>query len=87
MLPDETVIQAKSITLSERKVYKQDWPKYKLAQAIEKRRLRVLLHDLCRNLAECDSPATRPGPKAHLVRDCIVSMAYESPFPACRMCQ
>src|ERR1700683_5596457 len=40
VLPDGTVIETKSVTLTEKKVYKQDWPAYNLAQATEKRRLR-----------------------------------------------
>jgi transposase len=76
VLPDGTVIETKSVTLTERKVYKQDWPAYNLAQATEKRRVRVLLQDLCRNLPERERPASRRGPKPHLVRDAIFSMAY-----------
>ena len=69
VLPDGTVIETKSLTLTEKKVYKQDWPAYNLAQATEKRRLRVLLHDLCRNLPERERPQSRHDPKPHLVRD------------------
>lgn len=50
VLPDGSVIETKSMTLTEKKVYRQDWPKYNAAQATEKRRFRVLLHDLCRRL-------------------------------------
>src|SRR5579871_6258541 len=50
VLPDGTVIETKMITLTKKTVYKQDWPKYNLAQATEKRRVRVLLHELCRKL-------------------------------------
>jgi hypothetical protein len=50
VLPDGTVIETKTLTLTEKKVYKQDWPKYNAAQATEKKRFRVLLHDLCRGL-------------------------------------
>src|SRR5437763_15594616 len=46
VLPDGTVIETKEVTFTEKKVYKQDWPKYNAAQASEKRRFRVLLHDL-----------------------------------------
>jgi transposase len=78
VLPNGTVIETKSVTLTETKVkYTQDWPAYNLAQATEKRRLRVLLQDLCRNLPERERPADRPGPKPHLVRDCVFSMAYK----------
>jgi hypothetical protein len=50
VLPDGTVIETKTVTMTERKTYKQDWPAYNLAQQTEKRRLQVLLHDLCGNL-------------------------------------
>jgi hypothetical protein len=77
VLPDGTMIETKSMTLTEKKVtYKQDWPKYNLAQATEKRRLQVLLHDLCRNLPDPDCTHKR-GPKPHLVRDSIFSMAFK----------
>jgi transposase len=77
VLPDGTVIETKSITLTEKKVYKQDWPAYNIAQATEKRRVRVLLQDLCRNLPERERPQDRPGPKPHLVRDAVFAMAYK----------
>jgi transposase len=77
VLPDGTVIETRSVTLTEKKVYKQDWPAYTLAQATEKRRLRVLLQDLRRNLPERERPENRSGPKPHLVRDCIFAMAYK----------
>src|SRR5437763_650945 len=69
VLPNGQMIETKSITFTEKKVYSQDWPKYNVAQATEKRRLRVLLQELCRNLPDRERPATRPGPKPHLVRD------------------
>lgn len=77
VLPDGTVIETKSVTLTEKKVYKQDWPAYNLAQATEKRRFRVLLHELCGNLPERERSTSRRGPKPHLVRDCVYSMAYK----------
>jgi transposase len=77
VLPDGTVIESKSMTFTEKKTYSQDWPAYNLAQATEKRRLRVLLQDLCRNLPERPRDPKRRGPKPHLVKDCIWSMAYK----------
>jgi transposase len=77
VLPDGTMVETKSITLSERKVYSQDWPAYNLAQATEKRRVRVLLQDLCSNLPERERPPSCRGPKPHLIRDCVFSMAYK----------
>jgi hypothetical protein len=77
VLPDGTVIETKTMTLTEKKVYKQDWPAYNLAQATEKRRVRVLLSDLCRNLPDRDRTGCKGGPKPHRVRDVIFSMAYK----------
>jgi hypothetical protein len=77
VLPDGTVIETKSTTLTEKVVYKQNWPAYNLAQATEKRRVRVLLSDLCRNLPERPRDARRRGPKPHLVADAIFSMTYK----------
>ncbi len=77
VLEDGSVIETKSMTFTEKKVYSQNWPAYNVAQATEKRRLRVLLQDLCRKLPERERPEARPGPKPHLVRDCVFSMAYK----------
>src|ERR1700752_3470118 len=63
LLPNGTVIETRSVTLTEKKVYKQDWPKYNKAQATEKRRVRVLLHDLCRRLPERPRADGRAGLK------------------------
>lgn len=78
VLPDGTVIETKTITLTERKTYKQDWPAYNLAQATEKRRVRVLLHDLCRKLPyrERGTEETR-GRKAHHPSDAVFAMVYK----------
>jgi transposase len=60
-----------------RPTYRQNWPAYARAQRTEKRRVRVLLHDLCRNLPERERPQDRPGPKPHLVSDAVFAMAYK----------
>jgi transposase len=60
-----------------RPTYKQDWPAYGVAQATEKRWVRVLLHDLCRNLPDRERPVDASGPKPHLVRDAVFAMAYK----------
>jgi transposase len=77
VLPDGTMIETKSVTLTERKVYKQDWPAYNLAQATEKKRLQVLLHDLCRNLPDREREKGRSGPKPHHVKDAVFAMAFK----------
>jgi transposase len=56
--------------------YAQVWPAYNYAQATEKRRVRVLLRDLCRNLPERERGNPR-GQKPHLTRDAVFTMAYK----------
>src|SRR5262245_52670242 len=61
VLADGTMIETRQMLFEERKVtYKQDWPAYNTAQATEKRRVRTLLKDLCRNLPERQRPPARP---------------------------
>src|SRR5262245_16463723 len=55
--------------------YKQDWPRYNLAQATEKRRFRELLFDLCRDLQQ--PPEPRTGRRPHRARDAVFAMAYK----------
>lgn len=78
VLPDGTIIETKTITLTEKRVYKQDWPKYNVAQATEKRRVRILLHDLCRRLPvrERGNNGTR-GRMPHHPSDAVFTMAYK----------
>lgn len=74
---DGTVTDTQSITLTKKTTYKQDWAKYNLAQATEKNRLQVLLHDLCRNLPDFERSTSKRGPKPHKVGDMIYAMAYK----------
>jgi transposase len=74
---DGNIIETKTLTLTEKKVYRQDWPAYNLAQATEKRRVQVLLHDLCRKLPERERSADASGPKPHLTRDAVFAMAFK----------
>src|SRR5262245_17908572 len=45
-LPDGTVVETKSVTLTERKVYKQCWKSLYRAQTTERHRFQSLLFDL-----------------------------------------
>ena len=60
-----------------RPTYSQVWPAYNLAQATEKRRLQVLLSDLCQNLPDRERDKSKRGPKPHFVRDVIFAMAFK----------
>src|SRR4029077_2031934 len=57
--------------------YTQDWPSYNRAQAIETRRIQVLLHELTSRLPDRQRPAKQPGPRPHLVKDAIFAMAFK----------
>jgi len=73
---DGTIIETKTVTFTEKKTYKQDWPAYNLAQQTEKKRFQVLLNELCRTLAEPERPVQR-GPKPHSYRDSIFAMVFK----------
>src|SRR3954447_15168434 len=77
VLPDGTVIETKTMTFTEKKVYKQDWPKYNAAQGCEKRRIRVLFSDLCRGLPVRERAGEWLGPKPHLPSDAVFTMCYK----------
>jgi transposase len=73
---DGAVTETRSVTFTEKKVYRQVWPSYNAAQQTEKRRLQVLLADLCRHLPEPER-GSKPGPKPHLVKDAVFAMAFK----------
>jgi transposase len=55
--------------------YKQDWPRYNLAQTTEKRCFRELLSALCRGVEQ--PPPPRTGRRPHCVKDAIFAMAFK----------
>jgi transposase len=61
--------------LPKKPTYQQDWPRYNLAQATEKRRFRQLLFDLCRDVQP--PPLPRTGRRPHCVKDAINALAYK----------
>src|SRR5205807_1860847 len=69
-----TVTETRTITLTQKKTYPQNWPLYDLAQIEEKRRFIVLLHDLCRGLR--DAPPNKTGRK----RTAMTDMAFSAIF-------
>jgi transposase len=73
--PDGTVVETKSVTFTEKKVYRQDWPAYNQAQSTEKHRFQELLHDLCQGVQE---PAYKgKGRRPHLAQDSIFAMVFK----------
>ena len=72
---DGTVTVTKSVTVTEKVTYKQDWPAYDRAQAREKDRIQELLFDLCRDLEEPENTAR--GRRPHTVKDSVFSMVFK----------
>jgi hypothetical protein len=75
LFADGTVVETKSITFTEKKTYRQDWPAYNRAQSIEKDRFQELLLDLCLSVDEPQRAKT--GRKGHTFRDSVFAMVYK----------
>jgi len=58
-----------------RKTYKQDWPKYNLAQQTEKDRFQDLLYELCQGIEE--PPPHNKGGRRIYVRDMVFAAAFK----------
>lgn len=63
-------------TLPKKPTYKQDWPKYNLAQTTEKHRFQELLFDLCRGI---EQPPRKPGKGRPpvLLSDAVFAAAFK----------
>jgi transposase len=72
---DGTVTETRTITLTQKKTYKQDWPMYNLAQTTEKRRFQVLLDDLCRGIQ--DPPQPKGGRRRTPMRDMVFAACFK----------
>jgi transposase len=73
---DGSIVETRQLLFEETRVYTQDWPAYNTAQATEKKRMQVLLADLCRNLPEEDR-SHKTGPRPHLTKDAIFAMVFK----------
>jgi transposase len=69
----EVVVDA----VPKRPTYKQDWPAYNQAQMTEKRRVQVLLHDLCRGIGEPGRDPAKVGRKPVPLADAVFSCVYK----------
>jgi transposase len=70
-----TVTETRTITLTQKKSYTQDWPAYNLAQTTEKRRVQELLRDLCRGLEQ--PPQPKGGRPRTPIADIVFSVAFK----------
>jgi hypothetical protein len=70
----EVVAEAKPkpVVFEEKKKYNRDHAAFNAAQAVEKHRLQVMLHDLCSGLKELEP--NKRGRKPHSIKDAIFSM-------------
>jgi transposase len=75
-LPDGTMIETKTITLTKKTTYKQDWRAYNLAQTTEKHRFQELLFDLTRGVKETYIPGGR-GRAPHSNKDSLFAMGLK----------
>lgn len=71
---DGTITETKTMTFTEKKTYKQDWPAYNAAQSVEKDRFQELLFDLLKGVPERESKAT--GRKPHTIHDSLFSIVF-----------
>lgn len=71
---DGTVIETQSMTLTQRKTYRQDWPAYNEAQTTEKHRFQALLADLCSRVPE---PPKKSGRFPIPLRDSIFAATFK----------
>jgi hypothetical protein len=60
-----------------RPTYKQNWLAYNEAQMMEKKRLQVLLRDLCLGIAEPERPADKVGRKPVPLADQVFACAFK----------
>jgi hypothetical protein len=72
---DGSITETKTLSVTEKKVYKQDWRAYNHAQATEKPRFQVLLKELCLTVPEREFNGR--GRQPHTYRDSIFSMVYK----------
>jgi predicted nucleic acid-binding Zn finger protein len=70
-----TVTETRTITLTEKKTYQQDWPVYNLCQKEEKKRFLDLLHDLCRGLP--NPPQSGAGRRRTPMADMVFTAVYK----------
>lgn len=72
---DGTVTETRTLTFTQKKVYKQEWGSYNLCQIEEKRRFLALLHDLCRDLP--NPPQIGAGRRRTPMADMVFAAVYK----------
>lgn len=72
---DGSTTETRTMTVVQRKTYKQNWPAYNRAQHTEKHRFQVLLRNLCDGIAE-PPPAKTGRPRVPLA-DAVFASCYK----------
>lgn len=73
--PDGSTTVTKTLTVSERKTYPQNWPAYNRAQTTEQDKFQELLRDLC---AGVDEPMAKFGRPRMPLKDMIFSAVFKT---------
>jgi hypothetical protein len=74
---DGTVTETRSMTLTEKKTYKQNWPAYNEAQTTEKHRFQALLADLCSRITEPPPKSAKGGRPPIPLRDSVFASTFK----------
>lgn len=74
---DGTVIETRSVTFTEKKTYKQDWPAYNEAQTTEKHRFQTLLAELARSVPTPQREEGKAGRPRTPVSDQVFGVALK----------
>ncbi|HEX3149725.1 MAG TPA: transposase [Gemmataceae bacterium] len=72
---DGTITETKTMTFTEKKTYRQNWPAYNAAQSVEKDRVQELLADLVKGIP--DGPRKTTGRKPHSYADALFAMVLK----------
>ena len=68
-MKDGTIVETRSVTFTEKKTYRQDWPLYNLAQIEEKKRFTRSSVRSCRGIV--DPPVNKAGRKRTAMADMV----------------
>jgi len=74
---DGTITDTQSVTLTQKKTYKQNWPAYNEAQTTEKHRFQALLADLCSGIIEPPPKSEMGGRPPIPLRDSVFASTFK----------
>ena len=74
-MKDGTVVETRSVTFTEKKTYRQDWPLYNLAQIEEKKRFAAFFVRSCRGIP--DPSTTRPAANGTAMADMVFTVVLK----------